>query len=1057
MAGHPIPSLPVPEVAGQKRFGLEHERTHALDYSDVFPFHIGHDRGVTVFRIESLAPVVQPTDLLGKFCVADCYIVLVTLYIESTENTAEDHKQGHEHGSTRGLVAMRKWTRSSVLPCSRLGFVTGSVLPVASNVKSRVQTTSKSLKSDRVLLLDWGLEIFQWNGSQSNLQHRAKCRIVCNRINTLERVGRAHVVEIEEGDEPSRLWEILGEKHLPDELDSSLETETDTEELRFEELARSPSILYRVFPKIAPQLESHAVSQGHLSRNLLVSDGCYIMDSGVELFLWIGKNAWSQLRSMATELLARVASSRVRPKWVGLNKCIDQHEPEVFKLKFCDWDGHSLQKIDWRNVLLNPAEVLHSPTKSKHAALKKSKIKADVRALYAPPPSIDYNPLLVQDTIEHANRLLQAFTCFVYNRGRFVQLPEGERGHFFTHDAYVFLCVYRVEGRDELADQLAAKRMSTRRGTHPLMTPMSNMSYMTAELSAGSDGAFLSYDPPLGATDSRGMIPESGLREELYSIAKPYAPDEGRKSYHSFGASDDGNGIHTSHNMHTDIYNDASLGPADVDSHTDGVESESGAFRSQLPPVLECVVYFWQGKHASRLAYSTFKLKTQHEMEHLVEQMYHSPVRVVHLEQGKEPIALLAHLDNICVMRAGSRTNWLLWMESQVSQSALRRPTSQATDVGVTGQSDSDLNAQEAQDKLPVDPSTIAAPVAETTMPATTSSLVPLPSSVTSEVSVLFHIRSDTRYGTTRAIQVQCGSSQLVSRDCFFLQSLNNDISPRSFLWVGRGASREDTRRAKIAAEMILSLCDQYEAVMVTSTTSSTVSAIPPHTHEPRLGGYDIIGEKLEPRLFWSLLPGGKRPYASGLPPTSQSSLMQTRLINPALTIPTQLTHPTYLPPSVAYPPHPRLLVCSCSPGYFIVEEIPLFSQGDCQSTCCVILDPGSTSRLFVWIGSEASDVVCKLTRKSVEVWVNHLDDGRIVGFDDPVSPGGADDGDVDDGIVVSGDVVWIHEGNEPIEFRAFFHGWDVSSSAINPGNMFLRQKLGGLVDLPTAPSADTV
>lgn len=37
---------------------------------------------------------------------------------------------------------------------------------------------------------------------------------------------------------------------------------------------------------------------------MLATDGCYVLDAGVELFIWIGKGASGACRGAATELLA---------------------------------------------------------------------------------------------------------------------------------------------------------------------------------------------------------------------------------------------------------------------------------------------------------------------------------------------------------------------------------------------------------------------------------------------------------------------------------------------------------------------------------------------------------------------------------------------------------------------------------------------------------------------------------------------------------------------------------------------------------------------------------
>ena len=55
---------------------------------------------------------------------------------------------------------------------------------------------STSLSSDSVFLLDFGLEVMQWNGASSSLNHKSKCRMVMQRINKSERTGKASIIEV---------------------------------------------------------------------------------------------------------------------------------------------------------------------------------------------------------------------------------------------------------------------------------------------------------------------------------------------------------------------------------------------------------------------------------------------------------------------------------------------------------------------------------------------------------------------------------------------------------------------------------------------------------------------------------------------------------------------------------------------------------------------------------------------------------------------------------------------------------------------------------------------
>ena len=673
-----------------------------------------------------------------------------------------------------------------------------------------------------------------------------------------------------------------------------------------------PYELYQVLAK--PDSDKlNSVATGVLRRSMLISSLCFVVDAGVELFLWLGKASTIQCKTAATELLAKVVASKKRPPWIGLTRCTEDNETEAFKLKFRGWDGQLLDGINWHQIKMN------AKSSETHHHDSKSAMVIDVKALYTPPPNLEYNKLLIEDTMEHANRFLESFTPFVYSRGRFVKLPVGERCHFFSRDAYIFLCVYQVEARDILADQLAERRMSSRVGA--------------------------AHHKPHTTSDATGSAA---------TVAQQDGPE-----VESWKQPSSGGGATSS---------------GDVSGHQ-----------------LECVTYFWQGRHASRLAFSTFKLKTQNEMENLVDQMYHSPVRVVHLEQGREPIALLSHLDNLCMFYSGRRSDF------------------------VGGQKED----------------------------------MPTPSP-----SILFHIKTDQKYGTTRAIQVESRATSLVSRDCFLIVVPGNTREDERYLvWAGKGASEADVSNAERAVERIIKFRSHEtyvpkqnkEAIGVsdsededdvnTTRKPSPVGGESTDTHPKQ---YEIIHEADKPvqsDQFWNVFSKGYECYSRGI------STHQTR--------------------------SPRFLRCSCSQGYFLIEEVLHYLQIDCRTDTCIILDPGAPLQLYVWTGTCASDVVRKLTRKSVEIWLSHLNDGRTALFDatapewtdeTPVSfiysgyyskpkPDAIQQGDGDlnlkTGSRVSGDVVWIHEGRETMDFKSFFHGWDdlVFNNVISPGNMFLREQ----------------
>ncbi|KAI9096258.1 hypothetical protein DFS34DRAFT_643175 [Phlyctochytrium arcticum] len=356
------------------------QQVPSLDYSDIFPDDIVHREGVTMFRIEALKPIPVPKSKFGKFCVADCYIVLENTPKSSQDRPSwalDDEGDAMEHkiwvwiGSEAEVdkrfcaamfgTGLRNWSGANggverecpneesvefqTLFGNKFAHVATSeaaesglfvaqkkryplrLYMIYGNREIKLRLLDPafwSLKSDAVFLLDWGMEIYQWNGTKSRLHHRAKCRILASRINRLERVGRASIEEVEEWSEPPRFWEILGGQRTEQDAAEDHEADARSEEALFKRIAEAPATLYKASEDLSGDLSAHVVSKdGKLSKKMLATDGAYVLDAGVELFLWIGKGTTMDLRGAATELVARVVPVQKRPKWVGLNRLME--------------------------------------------------------------------------------------------------------------------------------------------------------------------------------------------------------------------------------------------------------------------------------------------------------------------------------------------------------------------------------------------------------------------------------------------------------------------------------------------------------------------------------------------------------------------------------------------------------------------------------------------------------------------------------------------------------------------------------------------------------------
>lgn len=97
------------------------------------------------------------------------------------------------------------------------------------------------------------------------------------------------LITVDEGDETITFLDFL-DQTVDEAIPRSLEQTLD---------------LYRVFPKMAPELEDHILASGaKLRKAMLASDGVYILDAGTEISVWIGKEAWQEIRSLSNQLLS---------------------------------------------------------------------------------------------------------------------------------------------------------------------------------------------------------------------------------------------------------------------------------------------------------------------------------------------------------------------------------------------------------------------------------------------------------------------------------------------------------------------------------------------------------------------------------------------------------------------------------------------------------------------------------------------------------------------------------------------------------------------------------
>jgi len=96
----------------------------------------------------------------------------------------------------------------------------------------------------------------------------------------------------------------------------------------------------------------------------------------------------------------------------------------------------------------------------------------------------------------------------------------------------------------------------------------------------------------------------------------------------------------------------------------------------------------------------------------------------------------------------------------------------------------------------------------------------------------------------------------------------------------------------------------------------------------------------------------------------------------------------------------PRLYACSNASGYFLMKEVPNFSQQDLNINDIMVLDAFST--VFMWMGTKACEIEKKNSYKKIDEYIKNKNDGRG-----------------------NCQVVEVDPVGEPINFRTHFPEWE--------------------------------
>ena len=346
----------------------------------------GATPGVEMWRIEKLKPTLVEFQPKVKLYQGDAYIVLKTTQSKSALNwdiffwlgddSSQDEQgvaaykavelddklggapvqhretQGHESDMFlqcfKSVTYLKGGVDSAFNKVERDKFETQLLQVKGTRVPrtKQVPLSSKSLNAGDVFILDAGLSIMLWNGTESNRKEKIKGLEVATSIKDEERGGRATIVAMNQGSETPEFWKLLGGKGsvaaaVPDDAPAS---------------KVGVAKLFKV-SDASGKLETMPIAEGELNREMLDTNDVFLLDNDATIFVWIGKCATKEERTggmkMATDYLHGWFSGR--PQGARVMKVMEGAEPVLFQANFVSWSkGNSAAPQDFSQVGRSP-------------------------------------------------------------------------------------------------------------------------------------------------------------------------------------------------------------------------------------------------------------------------------------------------------------------------------------------------------------------------------------------------------------------------------------------------------------------------------------------------------------------------------------------------------------------------------------------------------------------------------------------------------------------------------------------------------------------------------
>ncbi|XP_024980360.1 villin-4-like isoform X1 [Cynara cardunculus var. scolymus] len=334
----------------------------SLSMKDVDPAFqgAGQKAGIEVWRIENSKPVAVAESSYGKFYTGESYIILKS---NATKNGAFRYDIHYWLGKDTNQDEARTAAIKTLELDGALGgrsvqyrelqgheterflsYFKPCIIPREGEPEEHktrmfvckgkhvvhvqeVPCARSSLNHDDVCILDSKNKIFQFNGSNTSIQERARALEVVQYIKNNYHLGKCDIATIEDGmlmadAEAGEFWGFFGGfAPLPRKTNVKAAQSTNA----------VPTQLFCV-----KKGQAERVAAKSLTKKLLDSHNCYLLDCGEVIYVWMGRNTSLAERKAASEAAEEHLRAQDRPT-SNIICMIDNFETVSFRSKFNSW------------------------------------------------------------------------------------------------------------------------------------------------------------------------------------------------------------------------------------------------------------------------------------------------------------------------------------------------------------------------------------------------------------------------------------------------------------------------------------------------------------------------------------------------------------------------------------------------------------------------------------------------------------------------------------------------------------------------------------------------